>query len=51
MSMKSKSINKALYSLTESDIEIAVILDADNIMADDCLEKINDASNRGCMAV
>jgi len=51
VSMKSKSINQALHFLNETDIEIAVILDADNIMGDGCLEKINDAFNQGYVAV
>jgi cellulose synthase/poly-beta-1,6-N-acetylglucosamine synthase-like glycosyltransferase len=51
VSMKSRSINMALHTLNENDVEIAVILDADNIMGDGCLEKINDAFNQGYVAV
>ena len=50
-SMKSRSIHAALEILSKEDFEILVILDADNIMGQGCLEKINDAFHRGCMAV
>jgi cellulose synthase/poly-beta-1,6-N-acetylglucosamine synthase-like glycosyltransferase len=50
-SMKSRSIHAALDILSKEDFEILVILDADNIMGQGCLEKINDAFHRGCMAV
>jgi cellulose synthase/poly-beta-1,6-N-acetylglucosamine synthase-like glycosyltransferase len=51
VNMKSRSINSALNTLNENDIDIIVILDADNIMTDGCLEKINDAFNQGYEAV
>jgi len=51
VNMKSRSVNAAMHYLSENDFDIAVILDADNIMGDDCLEKINDAFVHGCQAV
>ena len=51
VNMKSRSVNAAMHYLNENDFDIAVILDADNIMGDDCLEKINDAFIHGCQAV
>ncbi len=49
-STKSKALNKAMASLTEN-YEIAVILDADNLMAKDFLTKINAAFEQGFIAV
>ncbi|MEI7423012.1 MAG: glycosyltransferase family 2 protein [Prolixibacteraceae bacterium] len=49
-STKSKALNKAMEQLTEP-YEIAVILDADNIMASDFLKKINSAFGQKCIAV
>jgi cellulose synthase/poly-beta-1,6-N-acetylglucosamine synthase-like glycosyltransferase len=49
-STKSKALNKAMASLTEN-YEIAVILDADNLMATDFLKKINAAFEQGFIAV
>jgi cellulose synthase/poly-beta-1,6-N-acetylglucosamine synthase-like glycosyltransferase len=49
--MKSRSIHRALHSVPENEFEIAVILDADNIMDEGCLEKINDAFHQGYRAV
>lgn len=51
VSMKAKSLHAALQLLHTSQYEIAVILDADNIMKDNCLEKINTAFHNGCKAV
>ena len=51
VNMKSRSVHAALHYLDENNFDIAVILDADNIMGDGCLEKINDAFMRGCEAV
>jgi cellulose synthase/poly-beta-1,6-N-acetylglucosamine synthase-like glycosyltransferase len=51
VNMKSRSLNAALHFLSESDYDIAMILDADNIMEDGCLEKVNDAFQHGCKAV
>lgn len=49
-STKSKALNKAMASLTEN-YDIAVILDADNVMARDFLGKINAAFDQGFIAV
>jgi len=49
-STKSKSINKAL-SLLPDDYDIALILDADNLMAKNFLSKINDSFSRGFLCV
>jgi len=49
-STKSKALNKAMEQLDEP-YAIAVILDADNVMATDFLEKINGAFGEHCMAV
>jgi len=51
LNMKSRSIHNALNSLNESLTDIIMILDADNIMSDDCLEKVNDAFQKGYLAV
>ncbi len=51
VNMKSRSVNAALQHLDADSFDIAVILDADNIMGSDCLEKINDAFQQGCQAV
>ena len=45
-STKSKALNKAMEILGD-DYEIACILDADNIMAEDVLERINEAFENG----
>ncbi len=49
-STKSKALNKAMEQLTDS-YDIAVILDADNVMAFDFLEKINTAFESDFKAV
>lgn len=49
--MKSRSVNAAMHSLNAADFDIAMILDADNIMGENCLEKVNDAFQKGCKAV
>jgi cellulose synthase/poly-beta-1,6-N-acetylglucosamine synthase-like glycosyltransferase len=49
-STKSKALNKAM-ELLESEYEIAVILDADNVMASDFLSKINAQFELNFMAV
>lgn len=49
-STKSKALNKAMATL-DSTYDIAVILDADNIMAPDFLVKINAAFAQGAFAV
>jgi cellulose synthase/poly-beta-1,6-N-acetylglucosamine synthase-like glycosyltransferase len=49
-STKSKALNKAMETLG-IDYDIAVVLDADNVMADDFLTKINASFERNFMAV
>jgi len=49
-STKSKALNKAMEQLPET-YQVAVILDADNIMAVDFLSKINRAFEQKCIAV
>jgi cellulose synthase/poly-beta-1,6-N-acetylglucosamine synthase-like glycosyltransferase len=49
-STKAKALNKAMEALPD-DYEIAVILDADNIMAPDFLEKVNATFEKGFIAV
>ncbi|MFT3936420.1 MAG: glycosyltransferase family 2 protein [Chitinophagaceae bacterium] len=49
--MKSRSVNAGLQSLHPTEFDIAVLLDADNVMDDGCLEKINDAFVKGCKAI
>jgi len=49
-STKSKALNKAMEQLDEP-YAIAVILDADNVMATDFLVRINGAFGEHCMAV
>lgn len=47
-STKSKSLNQALSVLRGSEFDIAVILDADNIMKKDFLSRVNTAFQNGC---
>lgn len=49
-STKSKALNKAMEQLGDA-YEIAVVLDADNIMAPDFLSKVNAAFDHGFIAV
>ncbi|OOV17685.1 glycosyltransferase family 2 protein [Flavobacterium sp. LM4] len=49
-STKSKALNKAMAAL-EREYDIAVVLDADNVMANDFLKKINAAFEHGFIAV
>lgn len=49
-STKSKALNRAMEQLT-SHYDIAVVLDADNIMAPDFLYKVNAAFGHGYIAV
>jgi cellulose synthase/poly-beta-1,6-N-acetylglucosamine synthase-like glycosyltransferase len=49
-STKSKALNAAMAAIGD-DYDIAVVLDADNIMAPDFLEKINQAFESGFVAV
>lgn len=46
-STKAKSVNKALEHLSATNPDIVVILDSDNVMAPDFLEKINRAYGSG----
>lgn len=49
-STKSKALNKAMEQLTDQ-YDLAVILDADNLMAEDFLEKINACFVYNCIAI
>lgn len=49
-SSKSKALNKAMAILPDI-YDAVIILDADNIMAKDCIHKMNDAINQGYEAV
>ncbi len=49
-STKSKALNKGMAALTDN-YEIAVVLDADNLMAKDFLQKINAAFAEGYIAI
>jgi cellulose synthase/poly-beta-1,6-N-acetylglucosamine synthase-like glycosyltransferase len=51
ISMKSRSVNAALNQLAGKGYEIAMILDADNIMESNTLEKVNAAFQKGFQAV
>ena len=51
VNMKSRSVHAALNALAADNFDIAVILDADNVMGEGCLEKINDAFQQKCQAV
>jgi cellulose synthase/poly-beta-1,6-N-acetylglucosamine synthase-like glycosyltransferase len=50
ISKKSKALNKCMEIIGD-DYDIAMILDADNIMAHDVLSKINNAFDQGFLAV
>jgi cellulose synthase/poly-beta-1,6-N-acetylglucosamine synthase-like glycosyltransferase len=50
-SMKAKSLNAAFTQLPPATYDIALVLDADNIMSPDCLEKINHAFQSGWKVV
>jgi cellulose synthase/poly-beta-1,6-N-acetylglucosamine synthase-like glycosyltransferase len=51
ISTKAKSLHAALNYINEDEFDIALILDADNILAPDCLRQINQAFNSGVHAV
>jgi cellulose synthase/poly-beta-1,6-N-acetylglucosamine synthase-like glycosyltransferase len=51
LSMKSRSLHAALATPMVSDSDIVMILDADNIMALGCLEKVNAAFHAGYEAI
>lgn len=46
-STKAKSLKYALLQLPDQYYDIVLILDADNIMGEDCIEKVNHAFNMG----
>lgn len=50
VSKKSKALNKCMEEIGD-EWDIAMILDADNIMAHDVLTRVNDAFNKGFKAV
>ncbi len=50
-STKAKSLHAALKAVNNDNFEIAMILDADNIMEDGCLEQINSAFHQHCKAI
>lgn len=51
LNMKSRSLHAALESSAVTGSDIVMILDADNIMAPGCLEKVNAAFHAGFQAV
>jgi cellulose synthase/poly-beta-1,6-N-acetylglucosamine synthase-like glycosyltransferase len=51
LSMKSRSLHAALESPAIIHYDIVMILDADNIMAPGCLEKVNAAFHAGIVAM
>lgn len=51
LNMKSRSLHAALESPTVAFSDIVMILDADNIMAPGCLEKVNAAFHAGYQAL
>lgn len=48
---KARSLNKLLNHIPEDKYDVAIILDADNVMMPGCLEKLNDAFQHGYRAV
>lgn len=48
---KARSLNKLLNFIPDGKYEIGIILDADNVMLPGCLEKVNDAFQKGFKAV
>ncbi|MCF8365225.1 MAG: glycosyltransferase family 2 protein [Bacteroidales bacterium] len=50
-STKAKALNKAMAQLPGNYYDIALVLDADNLMEADLLSKINDAFSRGYKVV
>lgn len=50
-STKAKSLNVALQQASDKGYEYAMILDADNVMGNGCLEQVNAAFEAGCAAV
>src|SRR4030095_5307047 len=51
LSSKARSLNALLNSIPESEYEIAIVLDSDNIIMPGCLEQVNDAFQKGFRAV
>ena len=51
ISTKSKSIHEALEHISDHEYDLVMMLDADNIMEQGCLEKVNHAFNRGFKVV
>lgn len=50
-STKSKALNKAMAQLPENYYDVALILDADNLMEENLLQKFNDAFSRSFIVV
>jgi cellulose synthase/poly-beta-1,6-N-acetylglucosamine synthase-like glycosyltransferase len=50
-SMKARSLNAAFQQLPSGYYDQALVLDADNVMSPDCLEKVNHAFQSGWKAV
>jgi cellulose synthase/poly-beta-1,6-N-acetylglucosamine synthase-like glycosyltransferase len=48
---KARSLNKLLNVIPENLFDVAIILDADNIMLPGCLEKVNHAFQKGFRSV
>jgi cellulose synthase/poly-beta-1,6-N-acetylglucosamine synthase-like glycosyltransferase len=51
ISTKAKSLHRALNMIPENEFDIALILDADNVLTPGCLEKVNHVFNAGFQAV
>lgn len=50
LSSKARSLNRLLNWIPENKYDVAIILDADNIMKPGCLEKVNAAYQKGFRA-
>jgi cellulose synthase/poly-beta-1,6-N-acetylglucosamine synthase-like glycosyltransferase len=50
LSSKARSLNQLLNYIPEDKYDIAIILDGDNIMMPDCLEKVNSSFQKGFRA-
>jgi cellulose synthase/poly-beta-1,6-N-acetylglucosamine synthase-like glycosyltransferase len=50
LSSKARSLNQLLNHIPEDKFDIAIILDGDNIMMPDCLEKVNASFQKGFRA-
>ncbi|WEK36240.1 MAG: glycosyltransferase family 2 protein [Candidatus Pseudobacter hemicellulosilyticus] len=51
LSSKARSLNQLLNYIPENEYDVAIIIDADNIMLPGCLEKVNAAFQKGFRAV